>query len=398
MSADPLAALEVREQRAEDASAALALRNATFPAHPIGPEQWPQSQTAAVALLGGRLVGVIPFNVRDFEIAPGVVIRAAFANSVSVDEGLRDRGIGSRMMAAARRFLPAWAEAMLVYTGGERAALPYRFYIIKTGHHDLSYPRCARRPVGSGPAAPPDMRVQDSELALALDAELLDIYRQCYAGCAGTPPRQPGYRQGALASQIFVEIHYERLLLVTLGGDARHAYSLVGLLAGTLVVLEAAATTPQGEDELWTSLAALAVTVGAQETVVYGLDLTTPLYASARRAGFRDDARNKVLAGHALAPEAICAQRWAAASSPPVVALDVWTPARSLRLRHSAGPRLVLEMKEETLERLLFARLDLAAAVREQRVTVRDGDWALIRPVGEVLAPAPWVYHHLDDI
>jgi len=104
--------LEVREYRPEDAAAALALRNAVF--SPIGPEHWPQSQTAAVALLDGRMVGVIPFTIRDFEIAPGVAIRGAFANSVAVAEGYRDRGIGTRMMAEARSFLPRRAEAMFV--------------------------------------------------------------------------------------------------------------------------------------------------------------------------------------------------------------------------------------------------------------------------------------------
>src|SRR5215218_3291876 len=47
--------LEVRECRPDDDDAALALRNQVFP--PIGPEDWNQSQTAAVARLDGGLVG-----------------------------------------------------------------------------------------------------------------------------------------------------------------------------------------------------------------------------------------------------------------------------------------------------------------------------------------------------
>src|SRR5437868_5826355 len=131
MTVDAGLPLEVREYRPEDAAAALALRNAIFP--PIGPEHWPQSQTAAVALLDGQMVGVIPFTVRDFEIAPGVAIRGAFANSVAVAEEYRDRGIGTRMMAEARSFLPRWAEAMFVYTGDEGAGLAYRFYSAPCG-------------------------------------------------------------------------------------------------------------------------------------------------------------------------------------------------------------------------------------------------------------------------
>src|SRR5215213_2290718 len=109
--------IEVREYRAEDADAALALRNQVFP--PIGPQHWAKSQTAAIALLDGRLVGVVPFTIRTFALAPSVAIRAAFANSVAVAEDLRGMGIGTRMMDSARLFLAARAEAMCVYTSHE---------------------------------------------------------------------------------------------------------------------------------------------------------------------------------------------------------------------------------------------------------------------------------------
>jgi hypothetical protein len=55
-------------------------------------------------------------------------------------------------------------------------------------------------------------------------------------------------------------------------------------------------------------------------------------------------------------------------------------------------------MKEEDLHRLLLRRLGLDSAIREQRITVLTGDWDAIRRVASVLAPAPWVYHHLDYI
>ena len=145
--------LEVREYRAEDASAALALRNRVFP--PIGPEDWAKSQTAAVALLDGRLVGVIPFTIRSFTLAPDAMIRAAFANSVAVAEDLRGMGIGTRMMDSARLFLAARAEAMCVYTGHEATGPQYRFYH-RSGHHDLLYPRRMTKPVSRPARSPAD--------------------------------------------------------------------------------------------------------------------------------------------------------------------------------------------------------------------------------------------------
>ncbi|HEU0114575.1 MAG TPA: GNAT family N-acetyltransferase, partial [Thermomicrobiales bacterium] len=143
--------IEVGERRPKDDAAALALRNAVFP--PIGPAHWADSQVAAVAYRDDRLVGVIPFIVRPFALAPGVVIRAAFANSVAVAEDLRDQGIGSRMMAAAQRFLPTHADAMCVYTGNEAAGPQYRFYR-RTGHHDLLYPHRMTKPAPANAALP----------------------------------------------------------------------------------------------------------------------------------------------------------------------------------------------------------------------------------------------------
>src|SRR5215212_8681610 len=125
--------IEVREYRAEDADAALALRNQVFP--PIGPQHWAKSQTAAIALLDGRLVGVVPFTIRTFALAPSVVIRVAFANSVAVADDLRGMGIGTRMMDSAKLFLAARAEALCVYTSHEATGPQYRFYH-RSGHHD----------------------------------------------------------------------------------------------------------------------------------------------------------------------------------------------------------------------------------------------------------------------
>ena len=390
--------LEVREYRPEDAAAALALRNAVFP--PIGPEHWPQSQTAAVALLDGRMVGVIPFAIRDFEIAPGVAIRGAFANSVAVAEGYRDRGIGTRMMAEARSFLPRWVEAMFVYTGDEREGLPYRFYV-KTGHHDLAYPRRLRWATPAGVRQPEGAEVLPVEATEALEANLLAVYGACYAQCAGTPPRRPGYWRQALASHIFVEIPHQDFMLVALRTQGvLQAYALAGLRRAQLVVLECAARQESAADDLWQAVGGLAGRRGAAATLLYGQDLTTPLYASALRAGFIPEPRRDVLVGHVLAPEALYERRREPAPAGSGITVEVWTPARSLTLRQAAqnAPTLSLEMKEETLHRLLLARVDLQAAVREQRVTVRAGGWDLVGQVAAILQPVPWVYHHLDYI
>ncbi|HEU5432989.1 MAG TPA: GNAT family N-acetyltransferase, partial [Thermomicrobiales bacterium] len=206
MDSGSAARIEVRERRPDDDDSALALRNAVFP--PIAPEDWVKSQAAAIARLDDRLVGVIPFIIRPFVLAPGVVIRAAFANSVAVAADLRDQGIGSRMMAAARQFLPAHADAMCVYTGREAEGPQYRFYR-RTGHHDLLYPHRMTKPTPAPAVLPGGAAVAATDEIESVEAALLDVFAQCFAGRGGFPQREPGYWRQALASHIFVEVPYD---------------------------------------------------------------------------------------------------------------------------------------------------------------------------------------------
>ncbi len=386
-------AIEVREYTPEDAEAALALRNVVFPA--ISAEDWSQSQTAAVAYVDGRLVGVIPFTVRDFIIAPGVSMRAAFANSVAVAEDLRDRGIGSRMMVAARDFLPRGAEAMCVYTGNEATGPQYNFYR-RTGHVDLLYPRLSQRPA-SPDAGPCD--ILTLETVDDLEEQLLAVYSACYADCAGSPPRERGYWHRALASHIFVEMPYDGFGLVAVPHASQiEAYAIVGAREGTLVVLESAARSNEVADRLWPAVDAAARQMGVGTLQIRGQDFTTPLYRSLRRAGFVAEPRDDVLSGRVLDPAGVYRKLWESRGSGPPVMVEVWTPERSLTLPGNDGEILAIEMKEEVLHRLLLARLDLEAAVREQHVTVREGTWSLVSRVAAALRPATWVYQQMDYI
>jgi GNAT superfamily N-acetyltransferase len=386
-------ALEVREFSPDDAERALRLRNKIF--SPIGQEHWAQNQTAAVAYLGPTLVGVIPFTVREFVIAPDCSIRVAMANSVGVAEGYRDRGIGSRMMAAACEFLGRWADATFVYTATERGGPQYRFYR-RCGYHDLLYPRRMRRAAGGQePSTDPGCTVHSLDTALGMQDELLRVYRTCFAGYGGTPRRSPGYWTAAFKSAIFVAHPHDRFGMAAVSEDSGlEAYALAGLRHGQAVVLEWAAVSEPAADRLWRLVERLTRDWGASETVVYAQELTGPFSAALMHAAFSPDARDDVLCGQVLRPEAVFGSRWRDGTAPTT---EIWTPRRELRLG-SGDPDVVLEMKEGTLNRLLLARLDLGALVRRQRVTVRVGDLDAVDSISAALAPAPWAYHHLDYV
>jgi GNAT superfamily N-acetyltransferase len=384
-------AVEARELAPGDSERALRLRNAIFPS--IDHEHWAQNQTAAVAYLGQTLVGVIPFTIREFVIAPEVSIQVATANSVGVADGHRGAGIGSRMMDAAREFLPRWADATFVYTATEAGGPQYRFYR-RCGYQDLLYPRRMRRTVGrQPPSTDPGCAMRSLDAALGMQDDLLRVYQACFAGYGGVPPRAPGYWTTAFESQIFVALAYEEFAMAAVSGASRlEAYALAGLRRGDAVVLEWAAIDEPAADRLWGMVERLARRWGTRETVVYAQELTGPFPAALTRAAFSSDPRDDVLCGQVLRPQDVFAGRWPDRPAPTVA---IWTPRRELRLG-PGRPEVVLEMKEATLHRLLLARVDLSALVRRQYVTVRVGDLDAVNTISRALAPAPWAYHHLD--
>jgi GNAT superfamily N-acetyltransferase len=389
-------AIEVRECREADSIRALDLRNKVFP--PIDVHHWKQSQTAAVAYLADRLVGVIPFEIREFEIAPDLRINAAFANSVAVADGFRGRGIGSQMMEAAFRFLPGWARATFVYTDHEREGPQYRFYR-RCGYQDLLYPRRMHRTtVHSGERRAGSSEILPIEVAVSRESEILSVYRECYSRHAGTPARQPGYWAKALDSQIFQELPHEDFAISAIMESSElAAYAIAGLRTGQAIVLEWAARSEPAADRLWGGVGDLARTWKAEETVVYGQELTGPFPASLARAGFSADPREDVLVGRVISWVEMYADWWEARYAESPVSLEVWTPARDVRLGPGDGDsEIVLEMKEATLHQLLLGRIDLEGLVRNQWVTVRRGNWGRIEAISQTLAPSPWTYHRLD--
>jgi GNAT superfamily N-acetyltransferase len=387
--------VKVRECGPEDSEGALDLRNRVFP--PIDAEHWKQSATAAVAYLGSRLIGVIPFEIRDFLIAPGISIAAAFANSVAVDEGYRSRGIGGEMMKAAYEFLPRLAQAVFVYTDNERDGLQYRFYN-RCGYHDLLYPRRMRRNERTARESSLTAgEVVSIETALGMQDDLLAVYRACYADCAGSPLRWDGYWAKALASQIFVVVPHEKFAFATvLDGSDLTAYALVGLRGEQAIVLEWAARSESAADGMWHVVGDLARAWSVEESITYAQELTSPFWATLPRAGFTPDARFEVLAGRVLALEDVYLAWWQAVDERSIP-IEVWTPQGDVRFGYEES-EVILEMKEEALHRLLLGRVDLEGLVRTQWVTVRGGDWARIAKTSTVQRTSPWVYHHLDYI
>ncbi len=398
--------IECRRYRREDAAGWMALHKTHFP--PIAEDfgrEWSHRDdvTVSVAARGDEVVGVVPFHLRDFRIGPQAVIRAGFEHAVMVEESLRDQGIGSRMMTAAKQFLPDLCDVMMVYRGAERSD-GYRFYA-RTGHHDLTYlrPTVLEQPQ---PAETAGVRRGDADLLLQREAEFLAVYHSAYRAWSGYPVREPGYWSWAFSSAIYNMHPVEFIVLYLEDQGQVTGYAVAGLdPKGTRLTLLEIATAD--EDQAAAGLLVEAVGALAAENRcpahTYACDLS-PYTHTLWDKGFRPSPRGSssmMIMAHVLDPAALAGKVWQENAEARPLEVSIWTPEREAVIHPSDGTpsrSVTLEMKEDALTRLLLARLDLVSAVRQELVTVAGAQEGDVEAIARALPFAPWVYHQIDYI
>ncbi len=399
-----------RELCLDDAPGWTALHRTQFP--PLTDEaglRWVRRAdvTAAIATCNDEVVGAIPFHIRDFQIRPGASVKGAFEHAVVVAESRRDQGIGSRLMDAAREFLAPQCDALMVYRGGERS-IGYRFYT-KTGHHDLSYLRPYML-TGAVPQPPQAVERGPRDLLLRREAEYLAVFESAYGRFGGFPRRQPGYWEYAFSSAYFDMIPQEFVLLSLERGGSLQGYALITREWPGNRVHECAhlldMATADGAAEPAYSLLREAITVAAE----WGMDLRafstdhSPYAAVLSDLGFHPLSRAEsslMTMAHVIDPASFGPKVWQENEDTEALEVAVWTPQREAVLHpatRTPARKVLLEMKEDALTRLLFARLDLQAAVEQELVTVAGGAERDVAAIARALPLAPWAYHHLDYI
>jgi GNAT superfamily N-acetyltransferase len=396
-----------RLYRPSDAEQVNDLAHNVFNLAPFSAEVWQHMEegehVTVVAAEGDKIVGAIPFDLRDFLIRPGLSIRSAWAHMVCVDAEYRSRGIGSGMMKLARvqlageqlagQHLPRICEAMFVYTGSEGTA-PYTFYE-KNGFVDLHYSRffTLTNPKAN---APLDVEVTPYDPARIGEENLYAAFQRAYQDYAGFPVHYPGYWQRAIESIIYIEIPTEFYIATLTQETELSGYAVFGFIRGHATLLELAAgpAEPGLIDKLLQAVIAAAAARGVE--MVNMLACTHHPAASALlELGFQPDRRAnaEVVAGVVLEFDRLWNKL--AGENPPF-GLEIWTPSRTLKLPGPGKP-ITLEMKESTLQRLFLCREDLPAALEAERITSPHLSLPL-EALQTIFQPAPWVFHWLEWI
>ena len=387
-----------REVRPEDVPGILRVRNSIFP--PITEKQWAAEpgQTASVAWLDGEVVGALPISLRDFRLGPGVVAPSGWENAVGTRQDVRSRGIGSAMLQSAREFLSDRCDLLLVYRGGERTP-GYQFYTQKTGHTDLCY---MRRYVNTAPEANvlPHIACYPGEVMIEREAEFTDVFRAVWDGYGGYPDRRAGYYAWALRALIYECLPTQFRVLCEEDDGRLQGYALLGHRQAptpehNLRVMELA--TPGADPEMARRLLTAAGSLAAREGLglATGASVLSPYREVYLSLGMEESHRWMMIMGLLLRGPVLF-ERWARAgnraSLPPV---RVWTPSTEVRLNEGRGPEVALEMKDRTLLRWLCGRIDLRAAIADERITHYGASY---EPIADLIPFHRWAYHGVDYV
>lgn len=387
-----------REYQPDDIHDLLAIRNAIFP--PLSVERWRATEpemTASMAYLGGEAVGAIPLEQRNFQVAPGAVIRTAFENAVGTREDMRSKGIGTAMIGAARQFLADRCDMLMVYRGGERSN-GYNFYV-KSGHRDLINLRNATW-------QPQQCDAPGAVLGLdELYAEEDAVYRTfmaTYSGYAGFPPRYAGYWREAMSRMIYDVIPQETLYVRYPATGPLQAYVIAGVrtgrYAGDAIMIEeaASATGPQAMAQALQLLGSEAASRGMRvRDYVSNEHPWRGVYA---QLGFEEHLRELMIMGEIIRPHELFRKTCLAPELIGDLRVKAWTPTMDCVLSEgiAANREITLELKDEYLIRLLTRRLNLQAAVESDLVSVHGATPDAVARLSQAFPYAPWVYLHID--
>jgi GNAT superfamily N-acetyltransferase len=399
---------EYRALRSQkDATGYVRLHNTTFP--PITFDYWrswasAEDVTISLALKGDEVVGAVPFHIRDFRVRPDANVKTAFEFSVLVREDLRGKGVGSGVMDKAKAFLRESCDVMMVYRGGELSQ-GYNFYL-RNGHYDVAY---LRPVILRHPKRFENSGVEITDVGSLFDAEgdVLRTFNSAFGGFGGYPMRCAGYYRRALNTIQYEELKLDLNFAFTEVRGKFAGYAIIGKAIGgepEIVILEIASLHGEKATALrllkgisdLASKGNCAVSTHVPDSSIYSSILN--------RMGFERIPRSSnslMIMAHLLNPNSLAQKVWRENEKFEHVEVRAWSSANEVILHEAQTPcsrKIVLEMKDDVLTRLLLSRLDIVSAVEQELVTVVGGGLKDVREIAKSLPYTHWEHHHIDYI
>ncbi|MES2308701.1 MAG: GNAT family N-acetyltransferase [Verrucomicrobiota bacterium] len=396
---------QYREFVPSDLEGVLGVRNAIFA--PITEQDWHREAQMSASLAldeTGSIVGAIPLSFRDFRAGEGLILKTVFENAVGTREELRGKGVGAQMISSAKNFLQGRCDALFLYRGAERSD-GYRFYI-KTGHQDLHYSRTFKleRPQKTGRGL--STVKKGVEEILPKEPLLLEVFESAFFGFGGFRERGVGYYRFALEGLIYAAHPHEFYIIEFEKNEVLQGYAIVGIrqktkLDGSLHVMEFATRNRSLEvaDELFLAIADFASE--KELSVTFATSDTSPYRSLLKAKGYDESERHQMVMTQILDYPALARKSWIPRDRLRGMEIKVWTPSRDFLLQEGSGissKKILLEMKDDILGRLLNRRLRLKEAIAMELVTVLGADEMDIEEMAKALPYVPWIYHEIDYI
>lgn len=391
-----------REIRAVETGAAVALRNTSFA--PITVAAWGSfaGLTAIVARAPqGVLGGVLPLMTRLLVVAPGRTLATAWEHSVCARGDVRGQGIGSGMVAEARRVMRGRVDALCLYRGDETSA-GYRFYV-RNGHHDLLHVRRWRREVPAVATVDGFTVESDHAAIIGAESDLSRVFAQAHQEHGGYIAKTRGWLAASVGSfyhtahpQEFRLVRVERAGILV--GYAIVARALLASDASHARVLEIAAPANDRAtwDRLLTGVAVVAASWG--QPLECAASDESPAAPQLERCGYVPDRRSLIVMGTVLDHTDFARRQVNFAAWLAEVRVEALTPTGDHVLHEpmNAIRTIRLECAVATLTRLLLSRVDFTAALRDGRITTSCRDEGLLAALAATFPRTPWCYHAFD--
>ena len=396
------AQIEIREFQSDDIESFHALHDAVFPPVPLEEmRRWMMRDdvTAGVAVQDGRIVGEIPLHIRRFVLRPGVAVRVAFEHCVCVEEGMRGKGIGTRIQDAIRQFMRDRVEVLTVYRGDERS--PAYNHYDSNGLTDCCYVRTWKLDAPGEVAEPPGDPLEAGEI-VAREEEFAADFRSAHEHAGGYEDRLPGFYETAFTQLETVELGSEYAALVVERSGRLLGHLVLALRDdGPITVMELAS---RGRDRAVAMRLLRGACAVAEDR---GVGVTALLhdggiYTSVFDAlGFAPQRRGEMIMACPLDWRRLARIVWTPQSELADVRVRVWT-ARDDFVVHEPGGEpsreITAELKHHQAVRWLMCRLDLAPLVAQEIVTVHGARPGDIEALSRAIPFASWEYQGIDHI
>ncbi len=395
MKSEDLSLYEYRPDELEDV---LPFRNAIF-GH-VSQEHWhAMNCTAIVARQQGNLVGFVPLQYRDQLLTGDLAIPVAYENAVGVAEGMRGRGIGSRMMDAGAGFIQDRVDALFVVRGDERSE-GYRFYR-KSGHSDLAYARVYERTEDNPGKSDSHGFVSHSRHQwCAREPQLLALYAKHYGSHGGGQQRKQGYWKMVLDGHVY------RDRICWLVTYAPHGQQIAGYLVAANGLADATDDVHVyevvGDDEqISTGLIKYAQRLATSRRVVFPFtSIENPICPLLRKLDFLERQTTPHIMARMLRCDRVFRSLAQESDLLNTLELKICTPHRTLTANQPQESRykVLLETKESSLARLFCRRLDLQAAVEMGIIRWNCHDSGISRELRRLFGYERWIQWFTDYV